>query len=651
MTPEQKAILDAARRRAADANPPMAGPSPAGNSSPGMVAPLGQRGSQGTPPEQSVEGAGMVAPVAMQPAQASPPAISARQQEILDGARARAQGGESGGMVGALNTGARMIVNDINAGFQGTRPGKVSKEMPVGVLVGGGRFVDVDGQRIPVERFSPDMYLTQIDPETGRDMVYARTKENKASPWEAPGRLLGYGTLGGAGRVSAGRGFVSPPSETQVAAKAGARLGVVPSIGTFGPVSARAAAAGEAFLPTAGVIVDDMIRASDELAGAAQSIAGRVGQGATAQDAGGALIRGARTFVDRTKGVGSKMFDEVGRHIPASQMFPATNTERMLSAKLALFQGQPALESFVGSSKLRPFLDDIAGGLSYEQMKTLRTSVGEALGKKGNKALSDQAEGTLKSWYAALSSDMEAAARAAGPEATKAFTRANKYWGARASRIEGALDVIYKRKGDLSPEKAFADFSALTAGQGGRANVGKLAKIKKSMPQEEWREVVATTLRKMGEATPGTQNAAGDAFSGNTFLTTWSRMDPTAKRILFEGGGIDVGVRTELDALVMLLDRAKDATRQLNASRSGAVGSSVGLAAGVMVAPQATIVTSVLAHLGARVLTNREVLRGLQTWVRTGQADRISKFAAGSTQAAKDVSRALRLANEESQQQ
>lgn len=599
MTPEQQAAIEAARNRAASGSPVSGGMTQAQ-----AIAAARSRAA---------------APSAPAPDQAPVAAPS-----FLDG------------MTGA----ARTMVNDINAGYQGLNPRRIKQGSPIGEVVMGGRFVQIDGTLIPVDKVDTSKFTTSVDPKTGVETVYAITPEMKDPPLASAGRVLSYGILGGPGAAVQAPPKATPAREAAMAAE---KLGVTPSLGAQGPVGARVAAAGEGLVSTAGPIVRDAARYGDELADAAGRTAAKVGGGSTVQDAGSALVRGGQAFASRFEAKAGELYDAVARHIPQGVKAPADNSAALLRETLDKFGDTPAISKMIGNEKLRPVLDDLANGLTYEQMKALRTSIGE--GMKGvSGPLSDQATGTLKRLYGALSDDMAAMAAAAGPRAAASFKRANAYYRAGADRIENALNIIYKGGKDVPPEKAFADFMALTANKGGRANVGKLARVKASMPGDEWQEVVATVIRKMGEAAPGAQNAAGDAFSANTFLTNWSKMDPTAKRVLFEGG-IDRGVRTELDALVTLLERSKDAGKQVNNSRSAVVGSSIVMAGAAAADMGATAAFAVLSNLGARALTSRPVLRGLQSMAKTGSATMLSRFARGNSEAAGEVANALRLSS------
>ncbi|MBH1672025.1 hypothetical protein I5U90_03075 [Stenotrophomonas maltophilia] len=248
----------------------------------------------------------------------------------------------------------------------------------------------------------------------------------------------------------------------------------------------------------------------------------------------------------------------------------------------------------------------IDGKLPYEALRKLRTLVGGEL--ENTSLVSDVPRSKWKAVYAALSRDMEAAATT--PEAKQALDRANRYFNARAKRID-EIDRVIDRNGGA--EKIYQ------AVMGGVKDGGStLRAVMQSLPEEGQKAVTAAALRRMGLANPGAQDAAGEAFSAATFLTNWNKASPEARRALFDRYG--PGFSKNLDKISKVAERIKESQGTLS-NASGTARQGVGL--GYWGSIAASVLTGNLATAGAlgaggaganilsRVLTNPRTVRWL----------------------------------------
>lgn len=186
----------------------------------------------------------------------------------------------------------------------------------------------------------------------------------------------------------------------------------------------------------------------------------------------------------------------------------------------------------------------VDGKLPYEALRKLRTLVGGEL--ENTSLVSDVPRSKWKAVYAALSQDMEEAATT--PEAKQALDRANRYFNARATRID-EIDRVIDRNG--GPEKIYQ------AVMGGVKDGGStLRAVMQSLPEEGQKAVTAAALRRMGLANPGAQDAAGETFSAATFLTNWNKASPEARRALFDRYG--PGFSSDLDKVAKVAERIKE---------------------------------------------------------------------------------------------
>ena len=86
-----------------------------------------------------------------------------------------------------------------------------------------------------------------------------------------------------------------------------------------------------------------------------------------------------------------------------------------------------------------------------------------------------------------------------------------------------------------------------------------------ALPMRERREVAGAVLQRLGRATPGQQNAAGDAFSSETFLTNLARMSEPARKTLL--GRTDLnGLLDKIGQLASVADVRREGGRIITAA-------------------------------------------------------------------------------------
>lgn len=242
--------------------------------------------------------------------------------------------------------------------------------------------------------------------------------------------------------------------------------------------------------------------------------------------------------------------------------------------------------------------------LPYEALKKLRTLVGDEI--SNGSLVSDVPRSKWKALYAALSSDLEGAAKATGnADAIKAMDRANAFSRAGHARIEDVLDKVAKQ--DI-PEKIFK--SAVNPADM-EAGATKIQGIMKSLTDEERNVVKSAFVRRMGTASAGLQGAEGGLFSSQTFLTNWNRMSPAAKDVMFSSA--DGNLRKSLDAIAQTADRIKQGSKVLaNPSGTGPVVAATGLISSVGTAlgtgnlgvAGGLLTSAAGANLTSRLMTN-----------------------------------------------
>ena len=225
----------------------------------------------------------------------------------------------------------------------------------------------------------------------------------------------------------------------------------------------------------------------------------------------------------------------------------AANAERR---QLGMTNLEPVLTPAAIQEKIDGFLtQQIDSNLPYESIKKLRTLVGRELAD--NSLVADVPRSKWSALYGALSDDLGVAAKNAGPEAEKAWERANKW----TARTMDKLDKLGKVVDKDTPEKIF---SAATAGTAEGAT--NITRVINALPEKERREVAAAVLQRMGRATAGQQNSLGDAFSSETFLTNLNKFSPEAKTAIFGRTGLD-GIEDRLGDFARVAESRREAGR------------------------------------------------------------------------------------------
>lgn len=416
------------------------------------------------------------------------------------------------------------------------------------------------------------------------------------------------GTVTAAGRTSrAARALDQTATERQQSARAADEIGVTPSLGAGGKVRGMTAATLEKVPLAGGLIADDAVRMVDEVEGAFNRAVAKVGTSRNPAEAGSSLQSGLTGFVTNFKEKSGNLFDAVGEKIPATTKIQTPATIDAINAALEPFQSNPQIAQQLGLNRWASMAEGLEGGLSWKAATDLRSSIGESIGRI-NGALSDMDQGKLKQAYATLTSDLEAAAIAAGPEAEAAWRRANNYYRRGAERISKQLDQTISAK---SPERAFEAFVAMGKKDRASADGKRMFQIKASMPKEEWREVSASIIDRLGRSRPGAQSAEGDAFSPATFLTEWNKLSPEAKSVL-----VPQEIRQELNNVAKVSELAKEAGAERNFSNTGTIVAGAGVGAGLTSAPLTTLSLLGASWGSAKAMTSGPFLRALNRSMR-----------------------------------
>lgn len=311
-------------------------------------------------------------------------------------------------------------------------------------------------------------------------------------------------------------------------------------------------------LPAARGTIDDAARGMVDDAGReAERIASKYGDAITPEEAGRALKAGGHEALDRIQARIAAMEEGLDDLAPRSTNVNLDMTESALRGPIGRFSSIPEIGQELADPKLsrlfRVISDARENGatLTLGEAREFRSAIGRMLRKP--QVLNDIPRADLARVYSALTDDMRAAMP---PRARAAFDRVTKFERGVFRRVEGALKNVLADDHVANPEKVFRELVAVSQ-SGGRSNLKHLWQIRRTLPADEWDTAAAAVIRHMGQAKPGAQNASGDAFSADTFLTNYSKLTAEAKRVLFSGNRSRQELKEGLDRLAEVTETMK----------------------------------------------------------------------------------------------
>ncbi len=242
------------------------------------------------------------------------------------------------------------------------------------------------------------------------------------------------------------------------------------------------------------------------------------------------------------------------------------------------------------------------GELNFQAIQDVRSALGKQMRDPLNRAgYDDFADSSL---YAALSRDMEEAARTAGGEVLEGQLK-----GANAATREAydQFGAVKRLAGDnTSPNQAFEQAYSLAMDR--RGSLDKLYQIKKTVPKEAWGDFSATAIDRMGRNN-------NEQFSAQVFVSSYDKMAPSARTLMFGEASKSV------DDLATTLRALQGIERFRSKSQSANVTSVAGLTGragtGLYVAPVSTVIGGLTAYAGANWLAKPQTVKALAKWTKS----------------------------------
>jgi len=400
----------------------------------------------------------------------------------------------------------------------------------------------------------------------------------------------------------------------------------VPIVGGAGAITDAAAIQGAssaaAKLPTSAKTIGDA--ADRTLEGIAREhnriVQSTGGTAFSIEEGGEAIKRGGEAYVDNFQRVANRLYNRI--NIPAETRVPLANTVNQISEPLQRFATAENIGRSMVPPQFRGYLADIAennGSLTWEQARAFRSFVGKMADDP--RVISDIPKAQWKQLYSGLSEDLEAQARRSGQ--FNQYERANNTYRRGIERIRDIEKIIQK------PEAADAFKAAFT---GSKEGGSKLLKLRRSIPNAQWNDVLSAKLNNMGLANPGAQGAEGLTFSPNTYLTNWNKLSTEAKDAMFRGSRYS-GLRNDLDRLARITSFGKQSERLSNVSNTAnqnyytalLTGGGVLAGAGALNSPEGALAGGLVALVtpygAAKLMTNPSFIRWMAKGVQINPAN------------------------------
>lgn len=489
-----------------------------------------------------------------------------------------------------------------------------------------GEYAKTVGEFVPGSVLMPGGSLARsvvgggIVPGLASEAAGQATEGTDAEPWARAAGGLGGGVAGGL-LLAPRQALTRQQGRRQDVIEAGNRQGVeLPSYMMPDSSGGRTIASRMAEIPLVGAPVK---RASED---AARAMGGRVDELANQignPDMAAASYRAAdtlRAYQKRTvPGQTGRAYDDVDNAITRPDIeTPLQHTRISVREMLGeqnlstIADNDPAIR-LVWEAINRP-------GMTYAGLKELRTAIGARMSGK-IVAEPGTNKPALKRLYGALTQDLETAVqRAGGPAAyqrwqyANSLTRALKEIGQDVSKVIGV-------KGDAQPaelmKRVISLASATDDSARNRLNMLHIA-VDETDPVT-WQDMGASILGQLGRD----PKLGDDVFSPKTFLNGYSKMSPQGRQILF---GNDVS--EALDDLATLSRSHVDLSRSSPFGATGVV-SGLGLTAGAVTNPLATLASAVSANVLARLLSRPASAQKIVSWARMRNAGARSTPNAG----------------------
>jgi hypothetical protein len=288
--------------------------------------------------------------------------------------------------------------------------------------------------------------------------------------------------------------------------------------------------------------------------------------GATKQTAGEAASTGLKDWIGPTsQGEVDAYYNRANAAMNQSAKTPLYTTQSIASQiaqrrQAAGISGTGGAVDHVMDALRRP------GGLTYNGIKDLRSSVGEMM----NQSILPQgmSGAELKQIYSGLSTDLDRAAyTAGGQQGLQLHNAANAFAKQTADRRDQLSALLGGPKAGASDEAVFQALKT-AAGKTGGADIDLLRKASTAITPQSWDHVARGMVSTLGRDADGN-------FSPQRFITDYGKISDDAKGVLF---GQNPQLRQNLDDLHTVSSQWKSLYKYANPSGTAGHGAGIGMA-------------------------------------------------------------------------
>lgn len=400
---------------------------------------------------------------------------------------------------------------------------------------------------------------------------------------------VGNAVVSGNPLPAAARNALATAPQIQAAQSANALNIRVPRFVAGGPTAQNAGNRLDNTIAGHGTIqggVSDMI--GDSRA-ARDVIASRAGTVLEPEGMGEAARAGGKKAIKRTSDKGNQYYVKAER-LTGNARVPLSGAASELDGQIADLADTPGVTPKILDT-IQGIRSRIDGEWSPKGIRRMRTQLTDQFVESGM-GQSD-ASRRARLIAEAAESDMVAGLMAAGkPEAARAWQNASRYWKARLTQLEEVIEPILGKDNAKTGQDVARALEANARGNGRR-----LGSFIRTMPREEGASIEASLINGLGRSNSGAQNAAGDAFSLDTFLTHWDQIR-SSRNIVFSRQ-----TRTDLNHLAAVAQRAKEAGRTRNNSRTGADISAAMMGGQPILGAGAAMATGSVIPFGVALIT------------------------------------------------
>jgi len=436
--------------------------------------------------------------------------------------------------------------------------------------------------------------------------------------WSEKGKNAIYGAIGG-GTVGGLLGgifgqFVPKPSATLPAsapsasdvASAAERLGVsVPKVVASESPGLITAAGTAAEIPFVGTPLKEAAKATTEQLG--QKITELAG-GETRASAGAEAKNALEGWIGQgSKDLVNKGYDAIDSLITN----PATLTDLSKTRTIA-----QSIQDELGAANIEgwdPAVQQVLAaatnpeGLTYKGIKTLRTTIGNALDNPTD--VMKSAQPSLRRLYGALTNDLETAIKnSGGQDAFDAFNSANSL----ATKIAANREALEKVTGvNTTVNGGEAIFNKLmnyaSAGKG--ADIARLKLAQQVTPPEVWDKISQGAIDALSRD-------SGNVSNIGNFFKNYSKLSDEGRDVLFGTNSSNPAMRNALDDFATITSRI-DRLNAISGKETGNVGKT-GIGAAELLAlayaPFKTAIGVGTGRIFSEVMSRPVTSQSVQNW-------------------------------------